>query len=94
MASRLQTEAQINMKAWEDPAFRELLTKNPQEALKNLGMKNVPSNLKVQVVAEESNEWVIRLYNRPINYQELSEQDLEVVACGEPQRANCCPKPS
>lgn len=90
--NRQQTEARINMRAWKDPAFREQLKTNPHAALTEMGMTKVPSNLNIHVAEEDKNQWVIRLYNRPVNYKELSEMELEQVACGEPQEAKCCPK--
>ncbi len=90
--NRLQTEAKINVRAWKDPEFKEQLRVNPHEALKEMGMTRVPNGLDIQLAEEEKNQWVIRLYNRPLNFKELSDDELEKVAMGEPQEAKCCPK--
>jgi hypothetical protein len=90
--NRQQTEAKINVRAWKDPIFRQRLAINPHLALKEIGMNKIPNSLKIQVVEEEKEEWVIRLHKRPLNYMELSEEALEKVAAGEPQEAKCCPK--
>ncbi len=90
--NRQQTEAQINLRAWNDPAFRDQLKKNPHAALKEMGMAQVPANLDIRVAEEDNNQWVIRLHKRPLNFRELSEMELEKVACGETQEAKCCPK--
>ena len=65
--NRQQTETQINMRAWEDPAFKKKLNEQPREALKAMGMSKIPTNLNIRIVEEEENQWIIRLYNRPAN---------------------------
>ena len=89
---RRATEAKINVKAWKDPAFKEKLKKNPQTALQEMGMKNIPAQLAVSVAEEDKNQWLIRLHHRPLNYKELTDEALEKVAAGEIQEAKCCPK--
>jgi len=90
--NRQQTEAKINVRAWKDPSFRQKLGTNPHLALQEMGMTKLPDHLKIQIVEEQKEEWVIRLHKRPINFMELSEDALEKVAAGEPQEAKCCPK--
>lgn len=89
--TRSQTEAKINVRAWKDPIFRQQLATNPHLALKEMGMSKVPSGLKIQIVEEQKEEWVIRLQKRPLNFQDLTDEALEKIACGEPQEAKCCP---
>lgn len=91
-SNRQQTEAQINVRAWKDPAFKKKLNEKPHEALKALGMSKVPAKLTIRVVEEDENQWVIRLYNRPANFKKMSDIELEKVASGEAQEAKCCPK--
>ena|ERR1700761_3274157 len=90
--NRQQTEAKINIRAWKDPAFKQMLETNPSAALQEMGMKKVPASLDIRIVEEEKDQWVIRLHKRPVNFKELSEECLEKVACGHPQEAKCCPK--
>jgi hypothetical protein len=95
MASKLnrqQTEAKINVRAWKDPAFKKKLKSAPHAALKEMGMKKIPSSLDIQTAEEKKNQWIIRLRERPLNFNELSEEALEKIAAGEPQEATCCPK--
>jgi hypothetical protein len=90
--NRQQTEAKINVRAWKDPAFKEKLKMDPHAALKEMGMKKIPESLVIRTEEEEKNQWIIRLCERPLNFNELSEEALEMVAAGEPQEAKCCPK--
>jgi hypothetical protein len=90
--NRQQTEAKINVRAWRDPAFAAKLKADPHAALKEMGMTKVPESLVIQSAEEKRNEWIIRLHERPLNYNELSEEVLEKVAAGELQEAKCCPK--
>ena len=90
--NRQETEAKINIRAWKDPAFREQLRTNPRAALHEMGMTKVPNDLNIQVAQEEEKQWIIRLYNRPLNFRELSDVEIEAVACGEAQDSKCCPK--
>lgn len=89
--NRQQTEAKINVRAWKDPAFKEKLKKDPHAALKEMGMTKIPDSLVIQSMEEGKNQWIIRLHERPLNFNELSEEVLEKVAAGEPQEAKCCP---
>ncbi|MBP7075216.1 MAG: NHLP leader peptide family RiPP precursor [Rhabdochlamydiaceae bacterium] len=90
---RRQTEAQINVRAWKDPEFKEKLKTDPHAALKEMGMTKIPGSLVIKCAEEKNNQWIIRLHDRPLNFHELSEEVLEKIAAGEPQEASCCPKP-
>ena len=92
LIDRRQTEAKINVRAWKDPDFKEKLINDPHTALEELGMSKVPKSLEVVVAEEGKNQWVIRLHNRPVNYAELTDEDLEKAAAGEAREAKCCPK--
>jgi hypothetical protein len=89
---RRQTEAKINVRVWKDPAFKEKLKTDPHGALKEMGMTKIPATLAIQSAEEGRNQWIIRLCERPLNFNELSEESLEKIAAGEPQEAKCCPK--
>ncbi len=90
--NRQQTEAKINVRAWKDPAFKKKLENNPHDALKEMGMKKIPTSLTIQTAEEGKNQWIIRLHERPLNFSDLSNEELEKIAMGEPQEAKCCPK--
>jgi len=92
--NRQETEAKINVRAWNDPEFKEKLKSNPHAALKEMGMTQIPSSLNIQSAEEGKNQWIIRLFERPLNFKELSEEALEKIASGELQDAKCCPKKS
>jgi hypothetical protein len=90
--NRQQTEAQINVRAWKDPAFKKKLSENPRDALNALGMNKIPTSINIRVVEEEENQWLIRLHKPPANFKKLSEAELDKAASGEVQEATCCPK--
>lgn len=90
--NRQQTEAKINVRAWKDPAFKKKLQSAPHDALKEMGMKKIPTSLAIQTAEEGKNQWIIRLHERPLNFNDLSNEELEKIAMGEPQEAKCCPK--
>lgn len=90
--NRQQTEAKINVRAWKDPAFKEKLMTTPHLALKEMGMTKIPESLAIKTEEEGKNQWIIRLCEPPVNFNELSEETLEKVASGEPQEVRCCRK--
>lgn len=92
--NRQETEAKINLRVWKDPAFREKLKSNPHAALEEMGMTQIPSSLIIRPTEEGKNQWIIRLFERPLNFKELSDEVLEKIAGGELQEAKCCPKKS
>jgi hypothetical protein len=77
---RKETEAKINAKAWKDPEFRKKLIANPRQALKEMGMQNIPAQLKIDVMKEEKDHWCIVLREPPAGYGSLSEEELEKLA--------------
>lgn len=90
--NREQTEAKINVRAWKDPTFKERLKTAPHDALKEMGMTKIPKSLAIKAEEEGKNQWIIRLHERPLNFNELSEAALEKIAAGKPQEVKCCPK--
>lgn len=81
--NRKETEIEINLRVWKDPAFKSELKKNPHAALKKIGMKNVPEKLDIVVVEEVDYQWVIRLYQKPDNAERLTKQELDQAASGD-----------
>jgi hypothetical protein len=90
--NRLETEMKINIRAWKDPVFAAKLKSDPHAALKEMGMTKIPPTLDIKPTEEESNQWLIRLHKRPLNFRELSDAELEKIAAGQPQEPACCPK--
>ena len=84
--NREETQQAITIRAWKDPAFKKKLLSNPHEALKELGMKNLPPSLKIQVVEEAANTWCIVLPKAPENAKSLSESELKEIAAAVGQR--------
>ena len=89
--NRTETQQAINIRAWRDPAFKKQLLSNPHEALKEFGMKNIPSSIKIRVVEEDSNTWYIVLQKAPENAEGLSERELkEIAAAGGRSKKGSC----
>jgi len=80
--NRAETEAKINAHAWKDPAFKKKLLSNPKTALQEMGMTQIPNDLKVDVVKEEKNHWCIVLHEPPKNRHDLSEDELKTASGG------------
>ena len=80
--SRVETETRINAHAWKNPSFKKKLETNPQAALRELGMENIPASLKIRVVEEAPNSWCIVLRQPPKNSQSMSEEELKEASGG------------
>ena len=80
--NRSDTEKKVNMRAWKDPEFRKKLIKNPQEALKEFGVENIPAFVNIKIVEEPKNEWTIVLHTPPPNVKNLSEEEMQNLAAG------------
>jgi hypothetical protein len=91
-SNRAETEAKINARAWKDPAFKKKLLSKPSEALQELGMKNVPAELKIRIVEEEKGTWCIVLHTPPENVTKLSENELAKIAAANVAQACICNK--
>lgn len=71
--------AQVLAKAWSDPNFKQKLLKNPEQALREMGIV-LPANKKIEV--HESTEKVVHLIIPPKPTGEIAEEDLKDVAGG------------
>ncbi len=80
MKNRYETEQEINIKAWKDPAFKKKLITNTNTTLKEMGLKKLPDSLKIRLIEENKNEWCIVLHTPPANAQNLSDEELRNVS--------------
>ncbi len=79
-----EVEATISVRAWKDPSFKKKLLSDPREALKSIGIKNIPAVLDIQVMEQKKNTWYINLKEPPRNARELSEEELtKLMVAGE-----------
>jgi hypothetical protein len=80
--TRHDLEAKIVRRCWQDEEFRKDFTADPTATF--VKYLHVPAaNLpKIAVHHEEPGSWHIVLPQRPLNVNELSEQDLEKIAGG------------
>ncbi len=77
MKNRIETESEINVRAWKDPSFKKKLMTNPHAALHELGMKKIPQNIKIKIIEEDSNTWCIVLHKVPHGAESMSEEALK-----------------
>ncbi len=78
--NRTELEAMINAKAWKDPKFKQKLLKDPNAALKEMGIDL--RNVKARVVEEDSHTVTFVLHPAPKDLISLSEGELKKVAGG------------
>jgi hypothetical protein len=80
--SRHDFEAKIVKRSWEDEDFRREFTSDPAGAFVKY-LNAPPASLpEITVHQEEPGSWHIVLPQKPLNANELSDQDLEKVAGG------------
>jgi len=79
---------EIKKKAAFDEEFRKKLLSDPKAAVKELTGKEIPENLKIQVI-EQDPEAQVTLVIPPYKGDELDEGDLEKVAGGACAAAAC-----
>lgn len=85
LEQRQELTRQVVLKAQKDPVFRALLKADPAKAIKDaLGIDWDPS-IKLEVVEETDKRCVLvlpLLFPEAANDDELSDDDLEMVAAG------------
>lgn len=86
---RDEFEKEINIKAWKEPEFKKKLLNDPRLALSEIGMKNVPNQLKIQIYEEDDKTWVLVLHKSPLKSKEASKQDLEKIDAAELENPGC-----
>ena len=87
--NRAETEAKINAHAWKDPDFKKKLLSDPKVALKEIGMKNIPMDVKIEIVKEQKNHWCIVLHEPPQGHEQLSEDELKKASGGWNCQMSC-----
>lgn len=75
--NRHETEKEINVRAWKDPAFKKRLHTNPHEALREMGMQHIPSSVQIKIIDEDANTWCIVLQNLPEKERAMSDEELK-----------------
>lgn len=85
MEKRKEFEVNLITKALEDDNFRKELLENPKAALSKETGQEIPEELKVNIIEEESGTLTIVLPKKPATVKEsgeLTEEALEQVAGG------------
>jgi hypothetical protein len=80
--ARHDLEAKIVRRCWQDEAFRKEFTADPPRAFVKYLQLPATSLPKIVIHEEPAGWWHIVLPLQPANVDELSEQDLEMVAGG------------
>jgi hypothetical protein len=83
--TRNELEAKVIAKAWQDEEFKQQLLNHPRATIiQEWGLKDIPDDVDIKVIEENSNTLYIVLPMKPITThgQELSEEQLEAVAGG------------
>ena len=88
MKKREEFQAEINIRAWKDPKFKNLLMKDPHAALTQMG-KNIPKHAKIHVYEETGDSIHIVIHKAPLNVQNMSEAELKKVAAAGPNGCGC-----
>ena len=73
--------AEIVKKSWKDPAFKELLLKNPKEALKEFDVLFLTDET-ISIIESKEKEIILLLPPPPIKTEEITEKELENLAAG------------
>lgn len=71
----------VGAKAATDKKFREMVLKNPNEAIKEITGKDVPASYRLKIIEADSN-FDDTFVLPPFRSEELSENELEQVAGG------------
>ena len=84
---RSEWEAEINMRAWTDPAFKKRLIANPKETLKEMGIPYDFESVNLKIIEEDKQHQVIVLHTGPVNAKDVPRDDLKEIAAGT---GTCC----
>lgn len=81
--TRQEVEARIIAKAWKDEAYKQELLTNPKATIEKEFDVELPEQINVKVLAEDSTSLHFVLPMCPkLTEQELSEDELETIAGG------------
>ena len=84
MASNIgsaEKKNEVIAKAWKDPTFKKKLLSDPKAALKECGIQ-VPANVNVKVIEDQSDSYTFVLPQAPTNATTLSPKELATMAGG------------
>lgn len=76
---RAAFESEVIERAWKDESFKANLIQDPVGTLSNEYGTNLPDGIEIEVLEETSNKAYLVL---PVNPNELSEGELDMVAGG------------
>ncbi len=68
-------------RAWQEPAFKAKLLKNPRAALAEVGYK-LPDNIKINIFEDKPNNFNFVIPLPPQDTRELSDQEIQKLAAG------------
>jgi hypothetical protein len=83
--TRNELEAKVIAQAWQDEEFKQELLSHPRATIiREWGLKDLPDNIDIKVIEENSNTLYMVLPMKPVttNGEELSEEQLEAIAGG------------
>ncbi len=80
--TRNDIEKELVLKAWEDEEFKQRLVSDPKAVIAEKYGAELPDAIDVKVVEENMQTLYIVLPAKPLNNNELSDDQLENVAGG------------
>lgn len=90
-SAKQQTSRQLGeviLKAWTDPAFKQRLESNPNEALKEAGV-SVPEGVEVKVLEENENVNYLVIPQKPGNLQVSDFRSADASWCWSYNAIGC-----
>lgn len=81
-ATRRDLETALIEKCWKDPEFKRKVLSNPKGMFEEHTGQKLPSRLKIFIHEEDANTLHFSIPAPPVNFGELSDDDLEKVAGG------------
>jgi hypothetical protein len=81
-SARLDLEAALIKKCWQEPDFRKQVVADPKGMLEKATGQKLPDNVKIFIHEEDRSTLHLSIPPAPKNMNELSDEDLERVAGG------------
>jgi len=80
--ARLDLEAVLIKKCWQDPDFRKQVVADPKGMLEKATGQKIPDKVRIFIHEEDRNTLHLSIPPAPNNMNELSDEELERVAGG------------